>query len=215
LAQQYARANSLQNLGYRSLAGISVSTTRNAAVNIVFFVFPIIVLILGCVPLLSTLPRWRSRIVLEAERLVVYPTFRRAPRVVNYDQICYVRAGSQHFTALTGALIFYYPFDYGGQVDVTRVRQMGLPFTSQNEGLCLVLQARLAGPPSDRDLESEFLSKSMVRAFALFAIFVGIALLAIVLQPESRERVLLVPLGLLEIGLLLTVSVMVWPARHK
>lgn len=197
------------------LGGISPNPARDTVVNIILYAIPVVWLILGCMMFLSSLPRWQSRIVLEAERLVVYPTFRRSPRVINYDQICYVRAGSQHFTALTGALIFYYPLDYGGQVDVTRVRQMGLPSTSQNEGLRLVLQARLAGPPSDRDLESEFLSKSMVRPFALYAIFFGIALLTIALQPESRGRVLLVPLGLLEICLVLTVIVIGWPMRRK
>jgi hypothetical protein len=197
------------------LAGISVNSARNIVVNIIFFAFPIILLIFGCVTLLSSLPQWQSRIVLEAERLVVYPTFRRSPRVVNYDQICYVGAGKQHFTRLVGALIRYYPLDYGGQVDVTRMCQMGLPSTAQNEGLRLVLQARIAGPPIDRTLELALVSKSMTKRFALFSILFGIVLLAIVLRPESRERVLLIPLGLLEIGLLLTVIVMVWPVRRE
>jgi hypothetical protein len=197
------------------LASISVSTTRNAVINIVFVAFPIILLGFGCVTLLSSLPRWQSRIVLEAERLVVYPTFGRPPRVVNYDQICYVGIGEQHFTRLIGALLRYYPLDYGGQVDVTRMCQMGLPSTSQNEGLRLVLQARIAGPPIDRTLELALLSKWMATRFALFPILFGIALLTLALQPESRGRVLLVPLALLEITLLCTVIVMGWPVRHK
>jgi hypothetical protein len=165
----------------------------------------------GFITFLSSLPRWQSCIVLEAERLVIYPTFGRPPRVVNYDQICYV--GTQ--THGIAVLIRYYPFDYGGQVDVTRMCQMGLPSTSQNEGLRLVLQARIAGPPIDHTLELALLSKWMAKRFALFPILFGIALLAIALQPESRGRVLLVPLGLLEIGLLCIVIVMGWPVRRK
>jgi hypothetical protein len=183
--------------------------------SILCFAAPLLWLVLGGVMSLSSLPGWQSRIVLEAERLVVYPAFKRAPRIVNYDQICDVGYGSQKLTGLTGASIHYYPLDYGGQLDVTRLCRLGLPFTSQNEGLRLVVQARMAGPPIDRTLELALLSKWMIKRFALFPILFGIVLLAIALQPESRARMLLVPLGLLEVGLLLTAIVMVWPVRRK
>jgi hypothetical protein len=183
--------------------------------SILCFAAPLLLLIFGNVMFLSSLPGWQSRIVLEAKRLVVYPTFKRAPHVVNYDQLCYVGFGEQRLTGLTGASIRYFPLDYGGQVDVTRMCQMGLPFTSQNEGLRLVLQARMAGPPIDRTLELALVSKSMAKRFAVLPILLGIALFAIALQPDSRERVLLLPVGLLEAGLLLLVIVMRWPVRRK
>lgn len=183
--------------------------------SILGFAVPFLWVVLGCVMSLSSLPVWQSRIVLEAERLVVYPTFKRASRVVNYNQICDVDYGRQNFTGLTGASIHYYPLDYGGQIDVTRLCRMGLPFTAQNEGLRLVLQARVAGPPINRGLELDLLSKQIVRRFALLPALLGIALLALALQPESRGRVLLLPVGLLEAGLLLLVIVIGWPARRK
>jgi hypothetical protein len=197
------------------LASISISTTRNAVVNIVFFVFPIIVLILGCVTLLSCLPQWRSRIALEAERLIVYPTFRRSPRVVNYDQIWDVGAGEERFVASTGAIIYHYPLDYGGQVDVTRMCKMGLPSTSQNEGLHLVLQARIAGPPPDPELQSAFFAKQFFRPLTPFVILLGILLLAEALQPENRGRPEFMYLGLFEIFLALIMIVIGWPRRRE
>ncbi len=197
------------------LAGISPNSASNIVVSIILDAFPIVLLILGCVMFLSSLPRWQSHIVLEAERLVVYPTFKRSPRAINYEQIYEVGFGEQRFTRLTGAIIYYYPLDYGGHVDVTRMRKMGLPSTSQNEGLRLVLQARLAGQLPDPELASTFFAKRFIGPLIPFIILLGIGQLAIALQPESRERILLVPLGLVEIGLLLTEIVMIWPVRRK
>lgn len=178
-----------------------------------FLVFTVLIggmFVYGIITLLSSIPRWQSCIVLEAERLVIYPTFGRPPRIVNDDQICSVGTQARSIAVL----IRYYPLDYGGQIELTRLCQMNLPSTQHNDGLRLVLQARLAGPPNHH-LEFQLLSKMMFRGFALLAIVWGVALLALAFQPGNQGRLELALFGVVEIFLVLIALTIGWPMRRK
>jgi hypothetical protein len=97
----------------------------------------------GLVLWLSCFPCWRSRVVLEAERLVIYPSFGRQPRIIYYTQINRVRGQWGNYAVW----IHYYLQTFDGQLDLQRRRELKLPSTAENEQLRLALQARMAGPP--------------------------------------------------------------------
>jgi hypothetical protein len=104
----------------------------------------------GLVLWLSCFPRWQSRVVLEMERLVIYPSFGRQPRIIYYTQISRVRGQWGNYAVW----IHYYLQTFDGQLDLKRRRELKLPSTAENERLRLALQARRAGPPLESSAKS-------------------------------------------------------------
>jgi hypothetical protein len=86
--------------------------------------------------------QWRGQIILDSDRVIVYPGLKRPRKSLFYEQICRIGLDRKE----RQVIIRYYPIEESGNLNTSRLQRLAVPHTKHDEEIHSELLRRAFGP---------------------------------------------------------------------